>query len=588
MNHKDTSAKHIFRTCFKLMRSGMPKWLLCIAGVTLVGFFNYGLNLSVGLMMSYTIEAVRSGISPVNTLAGILLMLAVLTIAACIGYILNARGAFSIRVKIQRKLLSAWIRQTEKWAEKQHSGDAMAIASNDMEVVEDFFFQGFLYTFLINTVSGLASAVTLAFINWRLLLAAIMISSLSPALTIIFSKKLQEISRNVRTATSKMTETYEEVIGGNVTHRMMGTVSDAIEAYHKDSEAYTTQTIRENILQINLENASRMLVVISDIAFLLIGLYLSSVGKMEFSSILIAMTLKGPVAQMINSLGATWKLMVSVSTSAERVLGVLGRPGEDMKMEKPDLPEDRNQGALSMENILFSYNEENPVLKKVSFALEKGKSMALVGGSGSGKSTIMKLLLQFYTPDAGDIKIADTSYGDCNLDSWRGQFAYIQQEASLFNKPVRENIAIGAYGAGRTPTEEEIITAAKNAGAHDFIMEMPQGYDTVIEENGGNLSSGQKQRIAIARAFVSDAPIMLLDEPTAALDSESERLVQQSLAKLAKNRTLIIIAHKLETIRSVDRILVMQGGQIVETGTHEQLLAGKGIYKGLYEQNALA
>ncbi len=237
------------------------------------------------------------------------------------------------------------------------------------------------------------------------------------------------------------------------------------------------------------------------------------------------------------------------------------------------------KGEIEFKNVTFRYSEENEdVLENMSFKIKSGEKVALVGPSGGGKTTICSLIPRFYEVDEGGIYIDDKSIKDVTLKSLRDKIGIVQQDVYLFSGSVKSNIAYGKMDA----TDEEIVEAAKMAGAHDFIMNLPQGYDTYVGERGVKLSGGQKQRISIARVFLKNPPVLLLDEATSALDNESELVVQKSLEKLSKGRTTITVAHRLTTIKNADRIFVINKNGIAEEGTHSELLVKNGIYKELY------
>jgi ATP-binding cassette subfamily B protein len=252
-------------------------------------------------------------------------------------------------------------------------------------------------------------------------------------------------------------------------------------------------------------------------------------------------------------------------------------PAERDDDQKPALIVTR--GRLEFREVAFRYRPSEPVLRGISFVAEPGQTLALVGSSGSGKTTIMNLVLRFWDPQAGKIMIDEQDIVQFSRRSLRDKIAYVSQDVFLFAGTVRENIAMGRPGA----SDDEIEAAAKAAHAHDFIMSFPDAYNSSVGEHGVQVSGGQRARIAIARAFLKDAPILLLDEPTSALDSESEREVQRALDALRATRTTLVIAHRLQTVISADRICVVDQGRIVESGTHEQLLARRGRYHALYE-----
>ncbi|MBV9722711.1 MAG: ATP-binding cassette domain-containing protein, partial [Mycobacterium sp.] len=236
------------------------------------------------------------------------------------------------------------------------------------------------------------------------------------------------------------------------------------------------------------------------------------------------------------------------------------------------------RGEIAFEHVSFGYDDEEPVLRDVCFTIKPGQLVGFVGPTGSGKSTVVSLIPRFYDANAGSITIDGVDVRDYKLHELRKHIGFVLQETVLFRGTIRENIA---YGNPRA-TEDEIVQAAKLANAHDFITRMPHGYDSTVGERGLTLSGGQRQRIGIARAIIRDNPILILDEPTAALDTEAEQLVVEALERLMKGRTVITIAHRLSTIRDADSIIVLKDGVVAEYGTHEQLLALGGVYAGLH------
>jgi subfamily B ATP-binding cassette protein MsbA len=246
--------------------------------------------------------------------------------------------------------------------------------------------------------------------------------------------------------------------------------------------------------------------------------------------------------------------------------------------DKPEaIPLPPFQKSIEFNNVTFSYDGQTNVLKDINLTIKNGEVLALVGTSGGGKTTLVNLLPRFFEVTKGSIEIDGTDVRDVTMKSLRDQIAIVTQQTILFNDTVRNNIAYG----DPSRSDEEVIVAAKAAHAYDFIMELPNGFDTVVGESGARLSGGQQQRLSIARALLKNAPILILDEATSALDTESEREVQKALENLMKNRTTFVIAHRLSTIKKADRIAVMQEGRIIEEGTHDDLLAKNGLYHTL-------
>jgi subfamily B ATP-binding cassette protein MsbA len=279
----------------------------------------------------------------------------------------------------------------------------------------------------------------------------------------------------------------------------------------------------------------------------------------------------------VKDLAGMTSTFAQTSVALERIQAVLGV--DDVIAERPDaIDPGRVQGRIELQHVAFAYGPDAPVLTDVSFTIGPGQVVGVVGPTGSGKSTVLSLIPRFYDATGGRVLIDGRDVADFKLAALRAQVGFVLQETVLFRGTIRENIAYGRPGA----TEDEIVAAAKLANADEFIRRMPHGYDTVVGERGDTLSGGQRQRIGIARAVIRDCPIMILDEPTAALDTESERLVIEGLQRLMKGRTVIMIAHRLSTIRDADQIIVLKDGVVAEQGTNEELIARNGVYAELH------
>ena len=284
----------------------------------------------------------------------------------------------------------------------------------------------------------------------------------------------------------------------------------------------------------------------------------------------------GTFYQPITSFGMLNEGIQHALASAERVLEILNEEPE-IKDESDAIEIGRADGKLEFRDVSFRYVDNVPVLKNVSFRIQPGQMLALVGPTGVGKTTIANLIPRFYEPDLGQILVDDIDIRKIKLHSLRKQISLVSQDVFLFNGTVKENILYGRPDA----TDEEIIAAAKAANAHDFILELPEGYDSRVGERGVKLSGGQKQRISIARAVLKDAPILILDEATSSVDTQTEKLIQEALDKLTVNRTTIVIAHRLSTIQQADQIVVLKEGEIIEMGRHADLLEAGGLYSEL-------
>lgn len=333
-----------------------------------------------------------------------------------------------------------------------------------------------------------------------------------------------------------------------------------------------------------------------NVVILVIGVFMSHMGLVDFGTVVAILSLQDLVSFFLGNIGSAGGTLADALVLGDRILQVLDQPvcsehlsthgtkwqqisytagdmgaGEQLASEE--------ECGIAIKNASFSYDGLDKVLDGVDIAVGRGKTAALVGESGGGKSTVVKLLLGFYELDSGSIRLLGKPLAGYTLEELRSNIAYVPQDAYLFSISIKENIRYGRLGA----SDEEVFRAARRAYAHDFIMEFPNGYDTLVGERGESLSGGQRQRIALARAFIKDAPILLLDEATSALDLESEQLVQKGIEALMGGRTTLIVAHRLSTIEKADTIYVMAGGRVCEKGWHTELMEQKGMYRRLVD-----
>jgi len=415
--------------------------------------------------------------------------------------------------------------------------------------------------------------------SWRLTLGSLLIAPIIAVLTARFSSSLRRLSRESFEGHKQLTDTAQEALANQ----------GIVKAYRAEKrEAARFTQVAKRIVRANLRTASisgfapptiEMVGVIFVVFLLFFGQQEIIAGRMNAAQFLTFLFFLFRSYDPMRKLSRLHNSMGQALAAAQHVWEVLDEHLETKeKKNAVKLPPLRE--AIELREVSFGYaNEARPVLSEVDLKIPAGSMIALVGESGGGKSTLTKLLPRFHDPASGGVYWDGVDLRDVTLSSLRRQIALVTQETVLFNDTVRHNVSYGKPEA----TQEEIEHAARIAFAHDFITEMPQGYETIVGERGIFLSGGQRQRLAIARAILLDAPVLILDEATSALDAESELLVQKALMNLVRDRTTLVIAHRLSTVRRADQIVVMEAGRIIETGTHTELLSRGGQYRRLYE-----
>lgn len=465
---------------------------------------------------------------------------------------------------------------------KHKKGDIMARITTDVQEIEVSIIS-YLDTFIKSPLTIIAYFAYMIGVSWRLTLFVVLLLPIGGLIIGWIGKSLKKDSLDGQNRFAGMLATIEETIGGLRIIKAFNAIDYSSEKFNEQNGLYTRVIKFVNRKRDLSSPMSEFLssIIIAIVIWFGATLILDATKNPEAVSSITAANFIAYIvvfSQIISpakSFSQGFYSLQKGMASADRIFEVLD--AEEVIVEKQDaLPLPDFKDSIVYNNVSFHYNEVN-VLKNIDLTIPKGKMIALVGESGGGKSTLVDLLPRFYDVSQGRITIDGVDVRDFKICDVRGLMGIVSQESILFNDTVFNNIAFGLEHA----TREAVIEAAKIANAHDFIMEMEDGYDTYIGDRGMNLSGGQRQRISIARAVLKNPPILILDEATSSLDTESERLVQEALAKVMTNRTSIVIAHRLSTIQNADEILVMVKGQIVERGKHEELIEKGGVYKRL-------
>ncbi len=453
------------------------------------------------------------------------------------------------------------------------TGDLISRTTNDIIIIEESLVHTFSNLFLqpLNFVFLLGVAF---YLNWRLALVVLIVIPLVLLPILAVGRRIRRRTVRVQEKLADLTSILQETFEGIRVVKAFNMEPYETARFRRENRTLYRLGIRI-IRQLNIVRpVIELLGGITAAAAIIIG---ASMFRMELGVILAFCVAIFLLYEPAKKIGALYnKIQMSIA-AAERVFHVMDRTPS--VIEKPDagvLPPIREQ--ITYEHVNFRYEQE-PVLRDVLIEVKRGEILAIVGPSGSGKTTMINLLLRFYDPTDGAIKIDGTDLRDVTLASLREQIGLVTQDVVLFNDTVAANIA---YGRPDTP-RDAVVEAARMANADEFIRALPEGYETVIGERGVKLSGGQRQRLAIARALLRNPPILVLDEATSALDTESERLVQQAIDRLMQHRTALVIAHRLSTIQHADKIVVLADGRIVEQGTHPELVEAGGLYRKLYE-----
>ncbi|MGD9494719.1 MAG: ABC transporter ATP-binding protein [Armatimonadota bacterium] len=487
---------------------------------------------------------------------------------------LGQRFVLDVRLDTYRHLL----RQSLDFFEGRRTGDIMSRISNDVNAVEDMVVHG-TDTLISDSLTVVATIGIILWMNWRLALVGLAPLPIFLVGVILFARVIRPLYERIREELGEINSRLQESLEGMRVVKAFNREQYEYDRFAVDSTEYYRASVKGIWLWTTFFPAMGFITSIGLIVVVWRGAAMTTVGLASGGDVIAFLAYMQHFYQPIGSLIGVHNVFNRAMASLARIFQLLD--AQPTVAEKPDArPLPRVQGRVEIRDVTFCYATGEVVLEGVSVVAEPGETVAIVGRSGAGKTSLVSLIPRFYDPLEGAVLIDGIDIREVSLDSLRSQIGIVLQDTFLFNDTVRNNIRYGRLDA----SDEEIEEAARRAYADEFIQALPEKYETLIGERGVKLSGGQKQRLAIARALLADPRILILDEATSLVDTEAEQLIQRALEELRHNRTTFVIAHRLSTVRDADKIVVIEGGQIVEEDSHEQLMARNGLYAEMYNR----
>jgi len=461
--------------------------------------------------------------------------------------------------------------------DQKRTGDLISRVTSDIDAIQSFVSSGLLGA-LVSSLTLAGMVGVMLYLNWRFTLIAL---SVAPVLFVVvysYTRRIKKAAREVRKKEGEIVSVIEEVFSSIRVVKAFAREDYEQHRLEEQSLEGVEMALRARSIKAKLSPLVEVIVACGTALVLWFGARLVLDGSLREGSLIVFVWYLGKMYKPMQELSKMTDTFSKAAVGYERIKEVLETDGQVQDLPSAR-PAPRLKGLIEFQHVSFGYEEQQPVLTDVNLSIQPGQTVALVGPTGAGKTTIISLIPRFYDPSAGQIIIDGRDVRGYTQKSLRQQISLVLQETVLFHGPIWHNIAYGKPEAKRS----EILRAAELANAHEFIEKMPEGYDTIVGERGMTLSGGQRQRIAIARAVIRNTPILILDEPSSGLDAASEKLVFEALDRLMEGKTAIVIAHRLSTIQRADVIFVVDGGRLVESGRHQDLVESGGLYAELYE-----
>lgn len=538
---------NIFKQTMRVMGKHCPAYLL---GIFFMSTCWAAFSVMTSILLKNVVDAAQKAqvnripwIIVGNILGGIVILL--IYRAGAIVYNVEAKRAHGT---ICKQVFHHEVRLPYAYYEKHHSGEFISKLSYDLEKVGSIYGSRLRRT-VAPILQVIVYLIPMIILSWQITLCLIAVNLVMLLINGLLITPIRTVSKELSETNSKMTEKMSNLLQGMEQARMYRAGLRTVDEFVSENEKYVKQSKKKIVYTAILESCSNGFDLLCALAFLMLGIYFVQSGQTTLGSLTAIYSLYGTFSFQFLQLGRYLPELIGCLVNAQNIFEFLEEEEEPENWYGGKEKAQEAKEMIKMDGVEFYYREDKPLLKNFSMAVEEGESVAITGPSGCGKTTVSKLLLSLYPVINGEWFLMGNSCYDLNNEDIRKQIAYVPQEPYLFHESIRENIRIGKPDA----TDEEIENAAKMAYAHDFIMQLENGYDTNVGERGNNLSGGQKQRIAIARAILKEAPIILLDEATSALDNESERLVNEALKQMKNKKTILMIAHRPSTIALADR-----------------------------------
>ncbi|PZL60434.1 SAV1866 family putative multidrug efflux ABC transporter [Staphylococcus aureus] len=558
-----------------------------IFATIIVGIIKFGIPMLIPLLIKYAIDGVINNhalttdekVHHLTIAIGIALFIFVI-VRPPIEFIRQYLAQWTsnkILYDIRKKLYNHLQALSARFYANNQVGQVISRVINDVEQTKDFILTGLMNIWL-DCITIIIALSIMFFLDVKLTLTALFIFPFYILTVYVFFGRLRKLTRERSQALAEVQGFLHERVQGISVVKSFAIEDNEAKNFDKKNTNFLTRALKHTRWNAYSFAAINTVTDIGPIIVIGVGAYLAISGSITVGTLAAFVgyleLLFGPLRRLV----ASFTTLTQSFASMDRVFQLIDED-YDIKNGVGAQPIEIKQGRIDIDHVSFQYNDnEAPILKDINLSIEKGETVAFVGMSGGGKSTLINLIPRFYDVTSGQILIDGHNIKDFLTGSLRNQIGLVQQDNILFSDTVKENILLGRP----TATDEEVVEAAKMANAHDFIMNLPQGYDTEVGERGVKLSGGQKQRLSIARIFLNNPPILILDEATSALDLKNESIIQEALDVLSKDRTTLIVAHRLSTITHADKIVVIENGHIVETGTHRELIAKQGAYEHLY------